>query len=134
MSPETDLVMEAAEAASSKKAERIVILDVSELLVITDHFLVCNGNNERQVRTIADEVERILREDRGVKPFRREGQREGRWILLDYVDFVVHVFGPEERDYYDLERLWADAPRIPFEDSPDARREERDEPAAAEAT
>ena len=126
--------MEAAEAASSKKAERIVILDVSQLLVITDHFLVCNGNNERQVRTIADEVERILRESRGVKPFRREGQREGRWILLDYVDFVVHVFGPEERDYYDLERLWADAPRVPFEGSPDAPREERDEPAAAEAT
>jgi len=134
MSPETDLVLEAAEAASSKKAERIVILDVSELLVITDHFLVCNGNNERQVRTIADEVEKTLRESRGVKPFRREGQREGRWILLDYVDFVVHVFGPEERDYYDLERLWADAPRIPFEDSPESHREERDEPAAAEAT
>ncbi len=134
MSPETDLVMEAAEAASSKKAERIVILDVSQLLVITDHFLVCNGNNERQVRTIADEVERSLRETRGVKPFRREGQREGRWILLDYVDFVVHVFGPEERDYYDLERLWADAPRVPFEGSPDAHREGSDEPAAAEAT
>ncbi len=134
MSPETDLVMEAAEAASSKKAERIVILDVSQLLVITDHFLVCHGNNERQVRTIADEVERALREERGVKPFRREGQREGRWILLDYVDFVVHVFGPEERDYYDLERLWADAPRVPFDEAPDAHREERDEPAAAEAT
>lgn len=134
MSPETELVMEAAEAASSKKAERIVILDVSQLLVITDHFLVCNGNNERQVRTIADEVERRLRESSGTKPFRREGQREGRWILLDYVDFVVHVFGPEERDYYDLERLWADAPRVPFHDASDTQREERDEPAAAEAT
>src|SRR5687768_8980221 len=108
MSPGTELVIEAAEAASSKKADRIVILDVSELLVITDHFLICSGNNERQVRTIADEVERRLLETRKVKPFRREGQREGRWILLDYVDFVVHVFGPEERDYYDLERLWAD--------------------------
>ena len=128
-------MIEAAEAASSKKADRIVILDVSELLVITDHFLICSGNNERQVRTIADEVERRLLETRKVKPFRREGQREGRWILLDYVDFVVHVFGPEERDYYDLERLWADAPRIPFEeDSAPGRREERDEPAAAEAT
>jgi ribosome-associated protein len=134
MSPETDLVMEAAEAASSKKAQGIVILDVSELLVITDHFLVCNGNNERQVRTIADEVERSLRESRGAKPFRREGVREGRWILLDYVDFVVHVFGPEEREYYDLERLWADAPRIQFEESPEDLRKERDEPAAAEAT
>jgi ribosome-associated protein len=134
MSPATELVIAAAEAASSKKAHRIVILDVSELLVITDHFLVCNGNNERQVRTIADEVERRLQETRGVKPFRREGQREGRWILLDYVDFVVHVFGPEERDYYDLERLWADAPRVPFDDASQSEREERDEPAAAEAT
>ena len=135
MSPGTELVIEAAEAASSKKADRIVILDVSELLVITDHFLICSGNNERQVRTIADEVEKHLLETRKVKPFRREGQREGRWILLDYVDFVVHVFGPEERDYYDLERLWADAPRIPFEDgSGPGLREERDEPAAAEAT
>lgn len=133
MAPVTDLVIEAARAASSKKAERIVILDVSELLVITDHFLICSGNNERQVRTIADEVEKRLQQDRGAKPFRREGQREGRWILLDYVDFVVHVFGPEERDYYDLERLWADAPVIEFEN--DAReREERGEPAAAEAT
>ena len=135
MSPGTELVIEAAEAASSKKADRIVILDVSELLVITDHFLICSGNNERQVRTIADEVEKQLLEARKVKPFRREGQREGRWILLDYVDFVVHVFGPEERDYYDLERLWADAPRIPFEDgSAPGLREERDEPAAAKAT
>ena len=133
MAPATDLVMEAAEAASSKKAERIVILDVSELLVITDHFLICSGNNERQVRTIADEIEKRLQQDRGAKPFRREGQREGRWILLDYVDFVVHVFGLEERDYYDLERLWGDAPVIEFEDRA-SEREERGEPAAAEAT
>jgi ribosome-associated protein len=133
MSPGTELVLAAAEAASSKKAQRIVILDVSELLVITDHFLICSGNNERQVRTIADEVERRLLESQGVKPFRREGQREGRWILLDYVDFVVHVFGPEERDYYDLERLWADAPVVSYIES-GTEREERDEPAAAEAT
>ena len=135
MAVSTGLVLEAAEAASSKKAERIVILDVSELLVITDHFLICNGNNDRQVRTIADEVEKRLLESHKVKPFRREGQREGRWILLDYVDFVVHVFGPEERDYYDLERLWSDAPRLPFEEGPmSGEREEQDEPAAAEAT
>lgn len=135
MAVSTGLVLEAAEAASSKKAERIVILDVSELLVITDHFLICNGGNDRQVRTIADEVEKRLLEAHRVKPFRREGQREGRWVLLDYVDFVVHVFGPEEREYYDLERLWADAPRVPFQDGQDSgEREERDEPAAAEAT
>jgi len=129
-------VLEAAEAASSKKADRIAILDVSELLVITDHFLICSGSNERQVRTIAEEVEKRLLEQHRVKPFRREGEREGRWILLDYVDFVVHVFGPEERDYYDLERLWADAPRVPYHENGaiGSDREERDEPAAAEAT
>jgi ribosome-associated protein len=124
------LVLAAARAASSKQAERIVILDVSQQLVITDHFLICNGRTQRQVRTIAEEVERRLQEESGVKPFRREGAREGTWVLLDYVDFVVHVFQPEQRDYYDLERLWADAPVVPFDDT----WEERDEPATAEAT
>jgi ribosome-associated protein len=131
------LVLEAAEAASAKKAERIVILDVSEQLVITDYFLICSGNTQRQVRTIADEVERRLSEGQGLKPFRREGEREARWVLLDYVDFVVHVFHTDDRDYYDLERLWADARVVPFDDGPPAShrtREEDDEPAAAEAT
>ena len=114
--PSVDLVQAAAVAASSKKAERIVILDVSKQLVITDHFLICSGNTDRQVRTIADEVEKVLSTERGVKPFRREGEREGRWVLLDYVDFVVHVFHKEDRDYYDLERLWSDAPVIEFDD------------------
>ncbi len=127
MTSGSTLALEAATAASSKKAERIVILDVSDLLVITDHFVICSGNTDRQVRTIADEVERQLQEKHRVKPYRREGEREGTWILLDYVDFVVHVFRKEERDYYELERLWSDAPQIPFE-------EESDEPAAAEAT
>lgn len=120
-------MLEAASAASAKKAERIVILDVSKQLVITDQFLICSGNTDRQVRTIADEVERHLIENFRVKPYRREGEREGTWVLLDYVDFVVHVFRKEERDYYELERLWSDAPQIPFE-------EETIEPAAAEAT
>jgi ribosome-associated protein len=102
---------------------------VSGLLKITDYFLICSGNTDRQVRTIAEDIEHRLAQ-RKVKPFRREGEREGRWILLDYVDFVVHVFQPEERDYYDLERLWSDAPVVPFADN----WEERDEPAAAEAT
>ena len=131
------LVLEAAEAASDKKAERIVVLDVSEQLVITDFFLICSGNTPRQVRTIADEVERRLAEARGIKPFRREGAREARWVLLDYVDFVVHVFHTDDREYYDLERLWADARVVPFEDesaSVASSREGEDEPAAAEAT
>ena len=111
--------MQAAEAASSKKAERIVILDVSQQLVITDHFVICSGNTERQVRTIADEVEKRLQEESSRKPYRREGKAEGRWVLLDYVDFVVHVFQAEDRDYYNLERLWADATVVPFEDDSD---------------
>lgn len=147
------LVLEAAEAASAKKAERIVILDVSEQLVITDYFLICSGNTQRQVRTVADEVERRLAESRGLKPFRREGEREARWVLLDYVDFVVHVFHTDDREYYDLERLWADARVVPFDDewasvasasdpgkrasvasASDPAGEGDDEPAAAEAT
>lgn len=136
-----DLALEAARAASDKKADRIVLLDVSEHLVIIDHFVICSGNTERQVRTIADEVERRLHATRGVKPRRREGSRESRWVVLDYVDFAVHVFRKEERDYYDLERLWADAPRVPFTEPTPSRspaspkQEEDNEPAAtAEAT
>lgn len=122
------LVLEAAQAASAKKADNILILDVSEQLVITDYFLICSGNTERQVRTIAEEVERRLSERR-MKAFRREGEREGRWVLLDYVDFVVHIFRREDRDYYRLERLWSDAPVVEFMET----WEEANEPAAAEA-
>jgi ribosome-associated protein len=121
----------AAEAASSKKAQRIVILDVSPQLVITDFFVICSGNTDRQVRTIAEEVSKSLHERFGIKPYRREGEREGHWVLLDYVDFVVHVFQTEDRDYYDLERLWADAERIEFEDQ---GWEDVDARATAEAT
>lgn len=126
----TDLVIEAARGAAAKQAERIVILDVSVLLVITDYFLICSGNNDRQVRTIADEVEGRLLRERNVKPARREGHRDSHWVVLDYVDFLVHVFHKDDRDYYDLERLWADAPRIALEE----HWEEGHEPAAAEAT
>lgn len=123
----------AAQAASDKKAERIVLLDVSHQLVITDLFVICTGNSDRQVRTIAEEIERRLNEDFRVKPFRREGEREGSWVLLDYVDFVVHVFQREQREYYDLERLWSDADRMDYEDGEGEWRS-TDEPTAAEAT
>jgi ribosome-associated protein len=124
-------VLGAAEAAADKKAQAIAILDVSKQLVITDFFVICSGNTERQVRTIADSVERRLLERFGVKPYRREGERVGRWVLLDYVDFVIHVFHREDREYYDLERLWSDAPVVPFQPN---LPEVEDEPAAAEAT
>ncbi|HVE92906.1 MAG TPA: ribosome silencing factor [Actinomycetota bacterium] len=106
-----ELVRVAAEAASDKKAQAIVALDVRELLAITDYFLICSGTSERQVRTISDEITKQLRES-GARIIRREGEREAQWILLDYEDFVIHVFGAEQREYYDLERLWKDAPRV----------------------
>lgn len=106
-----DLALTAAEAASAKQARDVRVLDVSVPLVISDYFVICSAGNERLVRAIADEVERACRE-KGAKPLRREGEREARWILLDFVDFVVHVFAEEERNYYDLERLWKDAPLV----------------------
>lgn len=106
----------AARSASAKQAESVAILDVHGLIVITDYFVIASGETERQVRTIVEEVEKALR-DLGRKPVRREGETEGRWVLLDYVDVVVHVFADEEREYYDLERLWRDAPRVDWDEN-----------------
>lgn len=104
----------AAQAAADKKAENIVALDVSEHLVITDIFLICSASNDRQVNAIVDAIEEELLKEK-IKPIRREGHREGRWVLLDYFDIVVHVQQNEERSLYDLERLWADCPHIALE-------------------
>lgn len=103
----------AVAAAADKLAQDVVVLDVSGRLVITDCFVLASAPNERQVQAIVDEVEEKLRE-RGVKPTRREGTREGRWILLDYTDVVVHVQHTEERGFYGLDRLWKDCPRVEF--------------------
>lgn len=105
----------AARAAATKLGADVVILDVRNLIVITDYFVIATGGTERQVRTIVEAVEKALR-DSGERPVRREGQSEGRWVLLDYVDVVVHVFAQEERGYYDLERLWRDAPTLEWEE------------------
>ncbi len=111
-----ELAYAAAEAASDKLAEDIVLIDVSETLVITDVFLLCSAANDRQVKAIVDAVEERL--DRiDVDPVRREGEREGRWVLLDYIDLVVHVQHSDERTYYGLERLWKDGAHIPLPDS-----------------
>ncbi|MDO8847821.1 MAG: ribosome silencing factor [Coriobacteriia bacterium] len=107
-----EIALLAAEAAAEKKAADIVVLDVAETLVITAFFVVATGSSDRQVKSIADEVEDQLREKAGVKPIGREGEREGKWVLLDFGDLVVHVFQPEERDFYRLEKLWSDAPRV----------------------
>lgn len=102
----------AARAADSKKATDIVVLDVADLLGITDAFVVTSATSDRQVRTIAEEVERQVKEIGGPSPRRIEGLSDASWVLLDYGDFVVHVFQEEQRDFYDLERLWADAPKL----------------------
>jgi ribosome-associated protein len=107
----------AAQAAAAKQASDIVILDVRELIVITDYFVIASGSSERQVRTLVEEIEKAVRERLDVKPVRREGEDGWQWVLLDYVDVVVHVFNEEQREYYDLERLWRDAPRLEWEES-----------------
>jgi ribosome-associated protein len=109
-----ELATAAAHAAADKKASDVVVLDVSDQLVITDAFVIASAPNERQVGAIVDNIEEKLRLT-GHKPTRREGAREGRWVLLDYIDVVVHVQHQEERSFYGLERLWKDCPAIEVE-------------------
>ncbi|HEV3227019.1 MAG TPA: ribosome silencing factor [Acidimicrobiales bacterium] len=109
-------VVLAARAASSKKALDPVVLDVGDVLAITDAFVIVSGTNPRQVRTIAEEIEQQIAEAGGPKPLRVEGLDDLHWVLVDYGEFVVHVFLQETRDYYELERLWSDVPRIEWEE------------------
>jgi ribosome-associated protein len=103
--------MAAASLADAKKAQDIVLLDMRELVSYTDHLVVCTGQTPRQTKAIADEIRRSLKEELGVGPRRVEGEREGEWILMDYLDMVVHVFTPQARDFYRLDRLWREAPQ-----------------------
>ena len=105
----TELVDRIAEIASDKKAADITILDVHEIVGYTDYFLICSGNTERQTKAIHDGIRDGLKSD-GVLPRRVEGERQARWILMDYLDCVVHIFTPETRGYYRLEQLWGEAP------------------------
>ena len=105
----------AAAAASAKKGEDIVALDVGDIISITDAFVIASGTNPRQVRTIVDEVERAMKEHASAPPTSVEGLDDATWVLLDYGDVVVHIFLDETRSYYELERLWTDAPRIDWE-------------------
>ncbi len=111
-----ELAVEAAKAASDKKARDVRILDMRDTLGITDYFVICSGANERQVRRIQEHVEGKMRE-KGAYPARREGVRYARWILLDFMDFVVHIFREEERSYYDLEHLWQDVEKVDWQES-----------------
>ncbi len=115
MTDSGELAQRAARAASSKQGEATVILDLRDLLTITDYFVITSGSSDRQVDTLAEEIVRTLKES-GVRPVREERDAQARWILLDFVDFVVHVFRQEERDYYRLENLWGDAPRLEWEE------------------
>ena len=110
--PEECLV--AARAADAKSGEEIVILDMGDLLGIAEAFVITNGRNSRQVKTIVDEVELQVKLASGRSPVRIEGLADATWVLMDYGDFLVHVFMDEARAYYDLEHLWSDAPRIPW--------------------
>src|SRR5690349_10102756 len=106
-----ELVETAALAAADKLADGIIAYDVSDQLVITDAFLLCSAPNDRQVKAIVDEIELRMRQA-GASLVRREGEREGRWVLLDYLDVVIHVQHSDERTYYALERIWKDCPAI----------------------
>ncbi len=103
----------ALEAAASRKAEDPVVLHIGAISSFTDHFILLTGNNQRQAHAIADAVEASLKE-RGLRPLGIEGRQSGGWVLMDYGDFVVHIFSPEKRTFYDLERLWKAAPRVPM--------------------
>jgi ribosome-associated protein len=111
-----ELAEAAVSAAADKLASDLVILDVSEQLVITDCFVLASAPNDRQVRAVVDAVEERLLQ-LGAKPVRREGERDGRWVLLDYAEIVVHVQHEEERSFYALERLWRDCPLIALPDT-----------------
>jgi ribosome-associated protein len=124
----------AAAAADAKQAHDIVALDVSEALGITDAFLVASASNERLVNAVVDEIEEKLAERLELRPIRREGRSEGRWVLLDYGDVVIHIQHDEDRAFYALERLWRDSPVVALGPSEDAVGTSPEESAQASST
>jgi ribosome-associated protein len=110
-----DLARLAAQTAAAKQGQDIVILDVGDLIAITDYFVIVSGSSERQLATIVEAVEGALKPE-GSRPVRREGESGARWLLLDFVDFVVHVFQEDEREFYRLENLWHDAPVLDWQE------------------
>ncbi len=114
MTTARELAAAAARAAAEKNAHDVVVLEVGEVTDIADFFVIASGRSDRQVKTIVEEIESALR-SRGARPVRREGEREAQWVLLDFVDVIAHVFLDEQRDFYGLERLWADAPSVPWD-------------------
>jgi ribosome-associated protein len=111
--------MEIARLASGKKAQELTILDMSEACSFTDYFVICTGRSSRQTGAICDEIRQQLKKQ-GVSPLRVEGESEGDWILMDYLDVVVHIFTPDARDFYRLEVLWKEAPRLELDEALEA--------------
>ena len=112
-----ELATTAAQAAADKKAQDIVLIDVADQLYITDAFVIASASNERQVASVVDAIEEaLLNLPEKAKPVRREGERQGRWVLLDYIDVVIHIQHAEEREFYALDKLWKDCPTIEFVD------------------
>jgi ribosome-associated protein len=103
----------AADAASDKKASDVLLLDVREITTIADYFVICSGNNARQIQAIADAIEEALKEQ-GARLFNREGVADTGWLLLDFGDIIIHIFSPAEREYYRLERLWNEAKTVVY--------------------
>ena len=115
----TDEVRTAVVAALDKKAADVVVLDLRHTPAFTDFFILCSGHNTRQVKAIADGVEEALKAVK-VRPAHVEGYDRAEWVLMDYFNFIVHVFAPQTREFYSLERLWGDAERIEISDEPAA--------------
>ena len=110
-----NLVLLAAAAADDKKANDVIVIDVGDVFAVSDYFLIASGSNPRQVNAIVDGIEERLARDGGPKPLRIEGKEEREGVLMDYGPFVVHVFHQEQRDFYQLEKLWGDRPRLAWE-------------------
>ncbi len=119
-----EIAVAAARAASDKKAHDILVLDMRDVFILTDYFVICSGKTDRQVGSILETVQERLAA-KGIKPVRREGEQHKRWVLLDYLDVVVHIFRQEEREYYEIERLWKDAPVVEWEIEPDGAKTSR---------
>ncbi len=111
------MALAAAQAAAEKKARDIVLIDMRGIVVYTDYMVVCTGSTARQTKAISDEIRRVLKEDHKISARRVEGEREAEWILMDYLDIVVHIFTPTARDFYRLDRLWGEAPQQVLEPS-----------------
>jgi ribosome-associated protein len=107
------LAKAAVDVASDKKASDIILLDIRDVSTIADYFVICSGNNTRQIQAIADSIDEEL-EKQGASLLHREGAAESGWLLLDFGDIIVHIFGPKEREYYRLERLWSEAKTVVY--------------------